>query len=191
MNQDRKRWSDIEMWVDVGEKTIVTTLEASWPKALAILHFPLSKKQHENRPTKQRDFTALLIRSCYSLLTHRDNHTAKRTPTREQPHRCMCRNADRPINDVYRLNLRVPNFFRIPLEDLQKRKTLVYSHASSSVRLLFQKTKTLSAVIVVCPHQQDNRSYGALKGGFTLKVILTFHCVQYQSVSPLYILTIK
>lgn len=50
--QDGKRWSDIEMWVDVGEKTMVTTLEASWPKALAILHFPLSKKQHENRPTK-------------------------------------------------------------------------------------------------------------------------------------------
>lgn len=28
MNQDRMRWRDREMWVDVGEKTIVTTLEA-------------------------------------------------------------------------------------------------------------------------------------------------------------------
>lgn len=29
------------MWVDVGEKTMVTTLDAPLPKALAILHFLL------------------------------------------------------------------------------------------------------------------------------------------------------
>ncbi|KAI9522998.1 hypothetical protein NQZ68_031858 [Dissostichus eleginoides] len=31
MNQDRMRWRDTEMWVDVGEKTMVTTLEAPQP----------------------------------------------------------------------------------------------------------------------------------------------------------------
>lgn len=67
MNQDRMRWRDREMWVDVREKTIVTTLEALLPKALAILHFPLEKtQQHENRPTKEREFTALLIQNCSS-----------------------------------------------------------------------------------------------------------------------------
>lgn len=43
MNQDRIRWRDREMWVDVGEKTIVTTLAALQPEALAILHFLLRK----------------------------------------------------------------------------------------------------------------------------------------------------
>lgn len=57
MNQDRIRWRDREMWVDVGGKTLVTTLEALWPKALAILHFPLRKRQHKNRPTKETEFT--------------------------------------------------------------------------------------------------------------------------------------
>lgn len=31
MNQDRMRWRDRKMWVDVGEKTIVTTLDALQP----------------------------------------------------------------------------------------------------------------------------------------------------------------
>lgn len=43
MNEDRVRWRDGEMWVDAGEKTIVTTLEDPQPQALALLHFLLRK----------------------------------------------------------------------------------------------------------------------------------------------------
>lgn len=63
MKQDRIRWRDREMWVDVGEKTIVTTLECLWPKAIAILHFLLRKKKHGNRLTTEKDFIALLIQT--------------------------------------------------------------------------------------------------------------------------------
>lgn len=63
MKQDRIRWRDREMWVDVGEKTIVTTLEGLWPKAIAILHFLLRKNKHENRLTTEKDFIALLIQT--------------------------------------------------------------------------------------------------------------------------------
>lgn len=68
------------MWVDVGEKTIVTTLDALLPKALAILHFLLEKtqQQHENRPTKEWELTALLIQKGSHVKT---NMQPSLTPT--------------------------------------------------------------------------------------------------------------
>lgn len=60
MKQDRMRWRDGVMWVDVREKTIVTALEAFQPGAQTILHFLLRKTTWR----KQSEFPALPGRSC-------------------------------------------------------------------------------------------------------------------------------
>lgn len=114
------RWRDREMWVDVGERTIVTTLEALWPEALAILHFLLRKttwkQAHDGEGFHSSADTELLFTVNTSRQTCSQAHAHEYTTTwmHVQDQR---QSKNSPFTETKSVD---PVFLRIPLEVLRK-----------------------------------------------------------------------
>lgn len=80
MKQDRIRLRDRAMWVDVGEKTIVTTLEAFVAWSHSRIAFPVEGRKTAWNQTHQRGISQLRITiHCLS------KKKKKKTQIRMQP----------------------------------------------------------------------------------------------------------
>ena len=111
------RWRDSEMWVDVGEKTIVTAL-APQPEAMAKLHF-LMRKTTWKQPHKAGGnlqlcrYSATLLKLSRATCSHAHAHKYATTCLHIQKLR---------LNNKLRLDLQIQFFLRIPI-DVENKKT--------------------------------------------------------------------
>lgn len=80
MNQDRMRWRDRDMWVD-KRKDNSNCIRSPAALGTGNIAFPAEKNNMKTGPQRRGDSLLCLIRSCYSPLTHQDEHAAKQTPT--------------------------------------------------------------------------------------------------------------